>query len=530
MTRKSSGITPQATHTYRGTEVTAPDGCSLKPLRPVLESPLYPLSFRGMIRHAVSSLAPVFISGERGTRKRALARGIHLESLQKDMPFITVPAERFQEEMRNLLLRGEELGGTLYLSGIESLPDTMRGVLDDYLESGEMSLEGVKRAAALRLIVTSETEPGNLAAESPTMRTLLHRLSIIELDIPPLRARRAEVPAIAEYLRDQVCHGYRLKKKEISPETQRLLTHYDWPDNIDEMEGVIGRGLVASADEIIMPWHLTISPRFGVEESGSSGVEELERSEPKVSNSSTPELRNSPSSLALRLAHEIKNPLVSIKTYANLLEDKFSDEEFRREFYQVMKRDVEKIDRVVEEILSEARNHTAEARNHPDVNKGETSETAGGPGEADLNILTESLLGELRDELARKKVAVFKYLSDEVSGVPVDNGQFRTAMGGILLSILEHIQDGGDLYVSTARKTVTGQYDEGKHSVEIVMEGCPLLGGLDKFGADTAWQEKIMKSQGAHVDLRESEGGGVSVTVNVQMQPEREGVEDRSHS
>lgn len=519
MTTKPSGITPQAAHSHHGTEVTAPEGCNLKSLCPIFASPLYPLSFRGVIRHAVSSLAPVFISGERGTRKRALARGIHLEGLQKDMPFITVRAERFQEEMRDLLLRGQEIRGTLCLSGIELLPDAMRCVIEDYLESGELYHEGVKRAASLRLIITSETDPCMLAAESPALRTLLHRLSIIGLNIPPLRARGAEVPAITEYLRDQLCHGYRLKRKEISIEAQRILTSYDWPDNIDEMEGVIGRGLVASEEEIITPRHLSISQRFGVEELGSSGVEELERSEPEASNSSTPELRNSPSSLALRLAHDIRNPLVSIKTYANLLEDKFSDGEFRREFYQVMKRDVEKIDRVVEEILSEARNHDSESRNHPDVTVGEAFETTGGAREADLNMVTESLLGELRDELARKRIAVFKYLSDEVSGVAINNGQLRTALGGILLSILEHVPEGGDLYVSTARKAVADQDDEGKHSVEIVMEGCPLEGGLDKFGADTAWQEKIMKSQGAHVDLRESEGGGVSVTVKLRMQP-----------
>lgn len=518
MTTRPSGITPQAAHTYRGTGVTAPEGCSLKPLRPVLASPLYPLSFQGVIKHAVSSLAPVFISGERGTRKRALARAIHLESPQKDMPFISIPAERFQEEMRDILLRGQELGGTLCLGGIEFLPDTMRGVLDDYLESGEMSLAGVKRAAALRLIITSETDPGELAAESPVMRTLLHRLSILEMNLPPLRAREAEIPAIAEYLRDQVCHGYRLKRKEISPEAQRLLTQYDWPDNIDEMEGVVGGALVASAGEIIMPWHLTISQCFGVEELGSSGVEELERSEPKVSNSSTPELRNSPSSLALKLAHDIKNPLVSIKTYANLLEDKFSDEEFRREFYQVMKRDVEKIDRVVEEILSDARNHTTEVRNHPGDTMGAMSETAVGSGDLDLNILTESLLGELRDELARKKIAVFKYLSDEVSGVPMGNGQFRTALGGILLSILEHTPDGGDIYISTARRTSPDRHGEGPHLVEIVVEGNPLEGGLEKLQSEIAWQERVMKTQGADVHLRESEGGGVSATVTLQLQ------------
>ncbi|MDH4099345.1 MAG: sigma 54-interacting transcriptional regulator [Nitrospirota bacterium] len=509
MTTNTSERVQQESHPRQADTASTSDELFQRLAGSVLLSPLYPLSTRDAMRVAVSSNAPVLVTGERGTRKKGLARAIHREGLQKENGFFVVKAEQFEEDIRHLLEGERELRGTLLIRGIDRLTEAMQAVLEDYLDSGEMTLDGVSRPASLRLIMTSEVDAVAMVADSLIERTLLHRLSIVGLDLPPLRSRKKDIPLIAGYLRDRVCRNYALPEKEISPQALDYLARAFWSDNLDELEGVIARGLAACTEEMVMPWHLSLSS--GVEEpaardcsepiSQGEAKEEQAASPEDLSTAATAHCADSSLAMALQLAHEIKNPLVSIKTYTNLLKDKFGDEEFRSEFYQVMTSDVEKIDRVVEEILTSAR-----VQGEP--SDGQAAEIE----HVDVNEMIDALLGEFREKLAGRKIAVFRFLGDDIPGVPMENAQSREAMGGLLLSIIDHISDNGDIYISTGCKTLEGQEDIGQ-AVEVTLEGNPFEGDLVKLGTDIVWQQKILKSQGGRVELKELDGGGVAATI-----------------
>ena len=145
------------------------------------------------------------------------------------------------------------------------------------------------------------------------------------------------------------------------------LKNYYWPGNVKELESVVVRSLIFSSHEMIAEEDL----RFGMEER-TVGEEPVEEEVPEkksfievVKPEGTPavdKVSHFPDKgevvfkeLITELAHEIKNPLVAIKTFTQLLSERFDDKEFREQFYQTAGENIDRIDRLVEKILRSAR-------------------------------------------------------------------------------------------------------------------------------------------------------------------------------
>src|ERR1044072_6309184 len=244
---------------------------------------------------AESDVASGLLQGESGTGKDLVAKAIHYGSQRAEQPFVAVncaalPATLIESELfgyekgaftdakaRKEGLFGQAEGGTLLLDEIGELELPLQAKLLRVLEEGNFRRVGGLKDIPLDVRVLAASNR-DLKAESEAGRfrlDLYYRLSIIQIDIPPLRERGDDVLLLSQHYVDTI--GARLKRNKVtglSPETQEVFRRYDWPGNVRELRNVIERALILEdADKITteyLPGGLLDSPRLEQPSSGSS--------------------------------------------------------------------------------------------------------------------------------------------------------------------------------------------------------------------------------------------------------------------
>ena len=236
---------------------------------------------------AESEVSSVLLQGESGTGKDLIAKAIHYGSQRSEGPFVAVncaalPATLIESELfgyekgafTDAKARKEGLfeqaeGGTLLLDEIGELELSLQAKLLRVLEEGAFRRVGGLKDIPLDVRVLGASNR-DLKAESETGRfrlDLYYRLSIIQIDIPPLRERGDDVLLLSQHYIDSI--GARLKRNKVtglSPEAQEVFRKYDWPGNVRELRNVIERALILEdADKITteyLPSGLLTPARF----------------------------------------------------------------------------------------------------------------------------------------------------------------------------------------------------------------------------------------------------------------------------
>ena len=245
---------------------------------------------------AESEVASVLLQGESGTGKDLVAKAIHYGSQRAERPFVAVncaalPATLIESELfgyekgafTDAKARKEGLfeqaeGGTLLLDEIGELELSLQAKLLRVLEEGAFRRVGglkdipldVRVLAASNRDLKTESEAGRFRLD------LYYRLSIIQIDIPPLRERGDDVLLLSQHYIDTI--GARLKRskriKGLSPETTGVFRKYSWPGNVRELRNVIERALILEDSDHItteyLPGGLLEAPRL----SSHAGVDE----------------------------------------------------------------------------------------------------------------------------------------------------------------------------------------------------------------------------------------------------------------
>jgi len=203
----------------------------------------------------------VLIQGERGTGKEQMARYIHLKSGRSAGHFVKLnvpqlPADFFEKQL--LLLEDPQTKnqspftsvqqGTLLLEEIGKMPlepqATLLKIIDD---------DGMRRADAdgrqVRIIATSSQDLSALIANGLFRKALYYRLNVIRIDIPPLRGRPGDIPALTDFFTDKFCIESGRSHFQLSDQMKNLFACYHWPGNIQELEDVVKRIVVDSAED-----------------------------------------------------------------------------------------------------------------------------------------------------------------------------------------------------------------------------------------------------------------------------------------
>ena len=253
-------------------------------------------------RKIAASEAFVLIQGESGTGKELFAQLIHRESGRRHLPFIAVNCAAMPDQLLESELFGHEKGsftsaiktkqglvevasgGTLFLDEVGDISPLVQPKLLRFLETGEFRRVGGTNSRTVDVRVISATNK-NLQEEVRAGRfrdDLLYRLNVVSLRLPPLRERKEDIPLLVEHFLQR-----KTRTKRIGPGTTEVLTNYDGPGNVRELEHVIEGAIALAHSDVIEPkdlWMNVSLHRQSIEEKpenapGSIEPESLEEVE-----------------------------------------------------------------------------------------------------------------------------------------------------------------------------------------------------------------------------------------------------------
>jgi len=216
-----------------------------------------------MIQTVAPQSSRVLITGESGTGKELVARAIHENSTRAQAPFITINCGAFPETLLESELFGymkgaftganenrqglfqAAHGGTLFMDEIGNMSLTMQVKLYRVLQEGKVRPIGSTEESDVdvRIIAATNKDFEKEIAEGRFREDLYYRLSVIPLQLPPLRERREDIPLLARHFLETFRKSMEKPIEAISPEAMTRLEKYDWPGNVRELENTMERAV-----------------------------------------------------------------------------------------------------------------------------------------------------------------------------------------------------------------------------------------------------------------------------------------------
>ena len=238
--------------------------------------------------------ASVLITGETGTGKELVAQALHQNSPRKKKPFVALNCAALSEHLLESELFGHVRGaytdaaadrvgrfeyahgGTLFLDEVGDMPMPTQIKLLRVLESGEIVRVGENKSVTVNVRVLSATnrDLDKAIAEGAFRRDLYHRLKVVTVDLPPLRARRDDILPLAEHFRKHFARRHKKVLRGISGAATRHLFAYDWPGNVRQLRNIMESMVVIDVDGILdlddLPPELTPTSEAAVVEAGAN--------------------------------------------------------------------------------------------------------------------------------------------------------------------------------------------------------------------------------------------------------------------
>ena len=210
--------------------------------------------------------SPVLLEGEFGSGKQMVARSLHNASNRKDAPFKVLQCSALPEELLESELfgspssRGETIfsraaGGTVLLEEIHVLPLRLQSKLDSYLEeiNTRRMMSDLPRHMDVRFIASSAKPLQELIESGSFREDLFYKISIIPIEVPPLRSRIEDIEPLAAHFLKQRSGRTGNSAPEIDKYAKRLLEGYSWPGNVGELQNAIERACAFAEGGRIRP-------------------------------------------------------------------------------------------------------------------------------------------------------------------------------------------------------------------------------------------------------------------------------------
>jgi DNA-binding NtrC family response regulator len=243
-----------------------------------------------LIERVSDSSSNVLVTGESGTGKELVAKAIHYTGARKAGPFITVNCAAIPETLLESELFGYKKGaftdarsdknglvfeageGTLFLDEITEMSFTLQAKLLRVIESKEIRPLGDTNSYPIdvRFISSSNRNFKSFIQESRFREDLYYRLKVIDIELPPLRERKEDIPLLVKHFIEKFDPETKKDIQGVSEKTMKILTGYSWPGNVRELENVIQRAITLSEHEVIQPEDL---PGALIQEAGEVIIE-----------------------------------------------------------------------------------------------------------------------------------------------------------------------------------------------------------------------------------------------------------------
>jgi DNA-binding NtrC family response regulator len=222
-----------------------------------------------LITRAAPTEANVLILGENGTGKELVAREIHRRSRRFDQVMVSVDLGAVAENLFESELfghvkgaftdaRGDRIGrlqaadgGTLFLDEIGNLPLHLQPKLLTALEQRQVTPVGANKPVAIdvRVVAATNLPPDRLADESIFRQDLLFRLNTVEIDLPPLRERREDIPLLIEHFVALYAKKYGKAQRRLPADVMTALSDYDWPGNVRALRHAAERAVILAGED-----------------------------------------------------------------------------------------------------------------------------------------------------------------------------------------------------------------------------------------------------------------------------------------
>ncbi|MCX7666204.1 MAG: sigma 54-interacting transcriptional regulator [Gemmataceae bacterium] len=223
------------------------------------------------IARVAATSATVLIRGESGSGKELVARALHFSSPRRDAPFVTLNCAAITESLLESELFGHEKGaytgatekmigkfeaangGTIFLDEIGEMPLTTQSKFLRVLEGHPFERLGGNNLIKVNVrVVAATNRPLEEAVREGSFRKdLFYRLQVVEIHVPPLRERLADVPILAEHFLKKFSRETGRKFKGFTPDAIQKMTSYHWPGNVRELRNVIERAVALSANQTL---------------------------------------------------------------------------------------------------------------------------------------------------------------------------------------------------------------------------------------------------------------------------------------
>src|SRR6201998_2713726 len=245
-------------------------------------------SILSQVEAVAGTNATVLITGETGTGKEGIARAIHELSPRRNRNLVKVNCAAMPAGLLESELFGHERGaftgainshvgrfaladrGTLFLDAIGDMPVELQPKLLRVRQEREFEAVGSTRTTRVdvRVVAATNRDLTQMVQDRDFREDLYYRLNAFPIYLPPLRERKADIPALVEYFVQQFAASMDKSIESIRQETMRVLVRHHWPGNIRELQNYIERGVILSNDGVFEP----------------APLESDQRPEPEISN------------------------------------------------------------------------------------------------------------------------------------------------------------------------------------------------------------------------------------------------------
>ena len=263
----------------------------------------------------------VLVQGETGTGKELIARAIHHLSSRCGRPFIKLNCAAIPFDLLESELFGHEKGaftgaiaqkigrfeladkGTLFLDEVGDIPLPLQPKLLRVLQEQEFERLGSGRThqVDVRLVAATHRNLVEMVKRNEFRSDLYYRLNVFPVPLPPLRARREDIPALVEHFVEIYARRMGRQIDQVSPETMSELTSYPWPGNIRELQNFIERSVILTSGNVLESPLASLRNAAEVESLGPITMEDAERDHIRKTLEQTRWVVSGPNGAAARL-------------------------------------------------------------------------------------------------------------------------------------------------------------------------------------------------------------------------------------